>query len=370
MLSFKTIVSLKNRTLDMSNFDPNGVGIANGNIFGFPVTEEEAQIVITPIPWDATASYGKGTSNGPQAILEASTQLDFYHPRLDKAWVTKVYMSPVSEEWKAINDDLCDKAIEYIKFLEDGGVLENNRAFQTLVSTINETQNGLKDNLKERVTALLAQGKIPAVLGGEHSVPLGLIEALDAQGQSFGVLQIDAHADLRKAYEGFEQSHASIMYNVVQNCKNLECLVQVGIRDIAQSEVDLIENSQGKIKTFFDWEIKEAHYQGKTWHQIVTEIIDELPQNVYISFDIDGLKPYLCPNTGTPVAGGFELSEITYLFFQLIEKGKRIIAFDLNEVSPEENGDWNANVGARALWNLICVTEKSRRKYGSFPNYR
>ncbi len=351
-------------------FDPNGVGIANGNLFGFPVDENEAQIVITPIPWDATASYGKGTSNGPQAILDASPQLDFFHPKLENAWQTKVYMSPISSEWKAINDDLCEKALSYIQFLEEGGVLENNLAFKTLVQTIDETQNALKDNLKERAIELMKQGKVPAVLGGEHSTPLGLIEALDEQGQPFGVLQIDAHADLRNAYEGFQQSHASIMHNVVNNCKNLVKLVQIGVRDIAQSEVDFATQSNGKIKTFFDWDIREAQYNGKTWHQIVDKIIDQLPQNVYISFDIDGLKPNLCPNTGTPVAGGFELGEINYLLFQLIEKGKRIISFDLNEVAPEEDGDWNANVGARALWNLICVTEKSRRINGTFPNYR
>lgn len=351
-------------------FDPNGVGIANGNIFGFPVTEQEAQIIITPIPWDATASYGKGASEGPQAILEASPQLDFFHPRLENAWQTKVFMSAVSQDWKAINDDLCAKAIEYIQFLEDGGKLENNPAFQTLVGTISEAQTALKNNLKERALELIHQGKIPVVLGGEHSTPLGLIEALDEQGQPFAVLQVDAHADLREAYEGFEQSHASIMYNVVKNTKNLVKLVQVGIRDVAQSEIDLIRQSEGKINTFFDWDIKEAQFNGASWRQITDEIINELPENVYISFDIDGLKPYLCPNTGTPVVGGFELEEINFLFFRLIEKGKRIIAFDLNEVAPEEEGDWNANVGARALWNLICVTEKSRRLYGTFPNYR
>ena len=117
----------------MSQFDPNGVGIANGNIFGFPVTQEEATIVITPIPWDATASYGKGASDGPQVILDASTQLDFYHPQLQEAWATKVFMSPISTEWKKINADLCLKGMEYIRFLENGGKLENSVEFQGLI---------------------------------------------------------------------------------------------------------------------------------------------------------------------------------------------------------------------------------------------
>lgn len=342
------------------SFDPNGVGIANGNIFGFPVSEKEADIVIIPVPWDATASYGKGTSDGPEAILEASTQLDFYHPKLENAWATKVFMSEISEEWKKINRELSLKGMDYIRYLEEGGKLEEHKDFQQLVQVMSEAQTALKNNLKEKVAALLQEGKIPAVLGGEHSTPLGLIEAIDAQALPFGVLQIDAHADLRVAYEGFDQSHASIMYNVVKNCKHLEKLVQVGIRDVAQSEIDLINNTE-KIKTFFDWNIKEEQFAGKTWSQQVEEIIQQLPENVYISFDIDGLKPYLCPNTGTPVLGGFELDEINYLFFKLVESGKKIIAFDLNEVSPGNEGDWDANVGARALWNLVCATEKSRR---------
>lgn len=344
-------------------FDPNGVGIANGNIFGFPVKEKEANIVITPVPWDVTASYGKGTSRGPKIILEASTQLDFFHPKLNDAWKTKVFMSEVSREWMEINDELNTKTIEYIEFLEEGGDIQTNAAYQILLDDVNSTHEALKNNLKDRCIELFNQGKIPAVLGGEHSTVLGLIEATDAQNYPFGILQIDAHADLREAYEGFEQSHASIMFNALKNCTNLTSLVQVGTRDMAQSEVDL-SNEDERVTTFYDWKIKEELYEGKTWTQIVAEIIAKLPNNVYISFDIDGLKPYLCPNTGTPVAGGFELEEISYLFFKLIESGKKIVAFDLNEVAPEEDGDWNANVGARALWNLVCATEKSRLKNG------
>lgn len=341
-------------------FDPNGVGIANGNIFGFPVQEDEADIVIIPVPWDATASYGKGTSDGPQAILDASTQLDFYHPQLPEAWNTKVYMTPISEEWKQINTDLCIQAMEYIRFLEAGGQLTAESEYNDIVLQINETQQALRDNLKERSISLLNSGKMVAVLGGEHSTPLGLIEALDSLGQPFGVLQIDAHADLRDSYEHFSQSHASIMHNVVHRCENLEKLIQVGIRDVAHSEIELI-TSHPKIETFFDWEIKRRQYEGESWKSIVDSIIRQLPERVYISFDIDGLHPSLCPNTGTPVVGGFELDQINYLFFQLVEAGKKIIGFDLNEVAPGDQDDWDANVGARALWNLVCAAEKSRK---------
>lgn len=343
------------------SFDPNGVGIANGNLFGFPVIESEADIILIPVPWDATASYGKGASDGPQVILDASTQLDFYHPKLDKAYETKVFMTPISTEWKEINTKLCLEAVEYIDFLENGGKLEENKDFQKVVSEIAEAQNALKENLCTRATELINAGKLVGILGGEHSTPLGLIEAIDQQNKPFGILQIDAHADLRDAYEGFEQSHASIMFNALKNCKNLVKLVQVGIRDIAQSEIDLINNSNGRVSTFFDWNLKEEQFRGVTWASQIDQIISNLPDHVYISFDIDGLCPELCPNTGTPVAGGFKLEEINYLLFKLAESGKRIVGFDLNEVAPGNDNDWDANVGARALWNLICAVEKNRK---------
>jgi agmatinase len=344
----------------MSAFDPNGVGIANGNIFGFPYTESEATIVIVPTPWDATASYGKGTSNGPEAILEASTQLDFFHPDLDRAYDTKVYMSPVSQEWKEINAHCCEQGLEYIQYLESNGEEKAREKYQSVLDEINTAHEALRANLKERCLALIGQGKIPAVLGGEHSTPLGLIEALNETYADFGILQIDAHADLRDAYEGFHQSHASIMFNVLQHAKNMSKLVQVGIRDVSEREVFLSRDSD-RVQTYYDWNLKNEQYTGKTWAKQVDEMIAQLPQNVYVSFDIDGLKPELCPHTGTPVAGGFELQEISYLLFALANAGRRIIGFDLNEVAPGSEGDWDANVGARALWQLVCSCEKSRR---------
>jgi agmatinase len=342
-----------------TNFDPNGVGVANGNVFGFPVNEQEASIVIIPVPWDATASYGKGTSNGPQAVLDASTQLDFFHPQLPKAWNTKVFLTEISEEIKSINDQLCIDTEQYLSFLENGGSLAQNPAFKHIVQKVNEASEQLTNNLKERAISLINEQKIVAVLGGEHSTPLGLIQAIDAQQKPFGILHIDAHADLREAYEDFQESHASIMFNVLKTCKHLEKLVQVGIRDVAQSEVEIIEQD-ARVVTFFDWDIKRNEYEGMTWKKQVELILHNLPNEVYVSFDIDGLKPALCPNTGTPVAGGFELEQVTYLLFQLVESGRKIIGFDLNEVSNGRNGDWDANVGARALWNLVCATEKSR----------
>lgn len=341
-----------------NNFDPNGVGVANGNIFGFPVTEDEANIVILPVAWDVTASYGKGTSRGPEQLLEASTQLDFYHPLLKKAYNTKVYMAPISQEAIAVNDQFETQTASYISFLENGGSIVDQPTYKALLDEVLDAQKAIQFQLKERALALLKKGKIPAVLGGEHSVPLGLLEAFHEAGISFGVLQLDAHADLRNAYEGFEQSHASIFFNALK-FDRLTKLVQVGIRDVAEVEVNYEKECGSRVKTFYDWDIKAAQYKGKTWAQQVDEIIAELPQKVYISYDIDVLNPALCPNTGTPVPGGFALEELNFLLIELVKSGREIIGFDLCEVSNGKD-DWNANVGARALWGLVVATEMSR----------
>lgn len=341
------------------SFDPNGVGVANGNIFGFPVTENQADIVILPVCWDVTASYGKGTSRGPENILEASTQLDFYHPALKKAYLTKVYMGAISQEAIAVNDQFESRTSDYISFLENGGKLADDNQYKSLLEEVLAAQKAFQHQLKERAKKLIASGKIPAVLGGEHSVPLGLMEAFHESGINFGVLQLDAHADLRDAYEGFEQSHASIFYNALK-FDRLTKLVQVGIRDVAEVEVNLIESNNGRVKTFFDWIIKSEQYKGKTWAQQVDEIIAELPQKVYISYDIDALSPTFCPNTGTPVPGGFTVEELNYLIIELVKSGREIIGFDLCEVASGGD-DWDANVGARVLWGLVVATELSRR---------
>lgn len=346
----------------MSDFDPNGVGVANGNVFGFPVKESDANIVIMPVPWDVTTSYGKGTSNGPAQVLDASTQLDFYHPLCDKAYLTQVFMTPISEEAKKINDFFVPRTSEYITFLEDGGKLENAPAYQDLLSEVHQAQVAIQDSLRFRADELIKNGKIPAVLGGEHSVPLGLIQALADNHQSFGILQLDAHADLRDAYEGFEQSHASIFFNALK-IPQVTKLVQVGIRDVAESEVIIERESEERIKTFYDWELKANEYNGVTWKEQVQEILGNLPELVYISYDIDALQPELCPNTGTPVPGGFTLDQLSYLIMQLAQSGKKIIGFDLCEVANGSEGEWDANVGARALWSLVVATEISRRQH-------
>ena len=215
----------------------------------------------------------------------------------------------------------------------------------------------MRDNLKKRSAKAINDGQKVGVVGGEHSVPLGLIDALADKHASFGILQMDAHADLRKGYEGFAQSHASIMYNALQH-KSVASLVQVGVRDISQGEIDFIDADK-RITSFFDWDLKSRQFEGALWSDQCKDIVSSLPQKVYISFDIDCLKPHLCPNTGTPVPGGLEFEEAIYLLFEVVKSGRDIIGFDLCEVAPG-NTKVDAIVGGRILWNLCLVANYNK----------
>jgi agmatinase len=195
------------------------------------------------------------------------------------------------------------------------------------------------------------------LVGGDHSTPLGFMEALAEKHSEFGILQIDAHCDLRKAYEGFEFSHASIMYNALK-LRQVKKLVQVGIRDWCEEENNYIRSSKGRVVTFFDHAMKRSLYEGTSWKSLCDKIVSQLPKNVYVSFDIDGLDPKLCPSTGTPVPGGLEFEQAVYLIEQVVRKGKKIIGFDLNEVAPGAD-EWNGNVGARMLYKMCNLAAAS-----------
>ncbi len=331
----------------INTFDPNGLGI-KGNLFGLPFTPETSDLIIIPVPWEVTVSYHDGTALGPKAILEASSQIDLYFKGIIDAWKLGITMLPFPEDLYQENRNLRSLSLQHIASLRTTSAADDSN--KIIPSKINEACESLNVYVRNTAAKYLNDGKMVGLLGGDHSTPLGFLRALSERHDRFGILQIDAHADLRKAYEGFTYSHASIMFSALK-LPSVQRLVQVGIRDYCDEEVSVINRAMGRVVTFFDEDIKTQMYSGKTWEEICHEIINTLPQNVYISFDIDGLDPKLCPSTGTPVPGGFEFSQITYLIKQIALSGKRIIGFDLNEVAPGST-DWDANVGARILYQL------------------
>jgi len=336
---------------DLSKFDPNSVGNPNNNIFGLPFTEEDARLVIIPVPWEVTVSYRAGTARGPEHIFKASLQVDLFDPEYRDAWKQGFFMRDCDKKVLMKSDYLRREAELFINYISEGEDVNDNKFMCKTLKEVNAGALFLNNWVYEQTKDLLDAGKLVALLGGDHSTPLGFFKAIAEKHGDFGILQIDAHCDLRTAYEGFKYSHASIMYNALTEIPQLQKLVQIGIRDYCEEEFDYIQNNKNRVITFFDKDIREALYEGITWQTIVDRMIQDLPQKVYISFDIDGLDPKLCPNTGTPVQGGFETEQVFYLFKKLMQSGRQLIGFDLNEVGVSQD-EWDENVGARCLFKL------------------
>lgn len=344
----------------IENFNPNGV-TNNDGIFGLPFDENTAELIIVPVPWEVTVSYSPGTVEGPETVLNASYQVDLYQDDIHDAWKMGIHMLPIPVELTDKSKSYRILARNYIAWQESGAPVDATERFAAVPGIIDKACSEMNNWVYEQVKKLRSKGKMVALLGGDHSTPLGMIKALSEEFESFGILQIDAHADLRKAYEDFEYSHASISYNALK-FPQINTLVQVGIRDYCQSEA-ILAKENNRIHTFYDKDIKEDLYEGKAWKVICDDIVEQLPDDVYVTIDIDGFDPKLCPNTGTPVAGGFEMEQILYLMKQVVKSGKKIIGFDLVEVAPGPQGDeWDGNVGARILYRMANLYGASQGK--------
>ena len=336
---------------DLSQFDPNSVGNPNNNIFGLPFSEDDARLVILPVPWEVTVSYNGGTARAPEHIFKASLQVDLFDPEYKDEWRKGFFMRSCDKKILMKSDYLRKEAELYINYISEGEDVNDNKFMCKTLKEVNAGSTYLNEWVYEQTKDLMDKGKLVAVLGGDHSTPLGYFKAIAEKHGDFGMLQIDAHCDLRKGYENFKYSHASVMYNALEEIPQLKKLVQVGVRDYCAEEWDYIANSNHRVVTYFDREIKERQYEGQTWQQVADEMINHLPQKVFISFDIDGLDPKLCPQTGTPVQGGFETEQVFYLFKKIIKSGRHLVGFDLNEVGVSQD-EWDENVGARCLFKL------------------
>lgn len=343
----------------IESFDPSQPGLADASIFGLPFTSEESDIVIIPVPWEVTVSYGAGASDGPESILEASFQVDLHHQEFPELWKLGIFLDLNTETAQWADDSARFKSLAQpiISALENGENIDDNKSLKRDLETINNVCNELNQSVKARTLHWLSKGKKVVLLGGDHSTPLGYYQALATKNDDFGILHLDAHMDLRIAYEGFEYSHASIMYNALQ-IPQISKIVQVGIRDFCEQEVEVAMAENNRVLVHTDLDLKAESFRGVTWEQQCDVIINSLPQKVCISFDIDGMYPWYCPNTGTPVPGGFSFEQAAYLLSKLANSGKEIIGFDLVEVAPGDD-DWDGNVGARMLFHMCGVLAKN-----------
>ena len=343
--------------MEPKDFDPNGTGVDNGNYFGLPFTPEESALVLLSVPWDVTASYGEGAAYGPDAIIGASTQLDLYDPVNPGAWRRGIGTIPIDYSIQEGSALMREEAKKVMRNLESGKGLSdaiNNRR----INMINERSAQLNDKVYGEALQWLQQGKVVGLVGGDHSTPFGLIRALVEKWGQLSILHIDAHADLRPAYEGFVDSHASIMYNVMTRIAAIENLTQVGVRDQCDAEAEFAA-SHDRIVQMDDYTLASNEFKGMTWHEQCDRIIERLGRQVYVSFDIDGLSPENAPHTGTPVPGGLTFNKAVYLLDRLVQSGRRILGFDLVEVAPAAGNECDANVGARMLYKLCSLALKN-----------
>jgi agmatinase len=338
------------------SFDPNCAGDDERGIYGLPSTPEEAAVVLMPVPFDATTSYRPGAADGPRAILEASRQVDLYDVETGNPWQAGIAMLEEAREIRAWNREARPAAEK---------VMGSSRDTPAARNLVNDICDRVNQRVRSVVDSWLGAGKIVGTVGGDHGCVYGAISAHAMRYPGLGILHVDAHADLRRAYDGFQWSHASIMENVYRRETDVATLVQVGVRDLCEEERDLINGSHGRIVTHFDAELAGERFAGGSWAAQVARIIEPLPDDVYVSFDIDGLDPALCPNTGTPVPGGLSFHQASYLLGAVARSGRRIVGFDLVEVAPgADGGEWDGNVGARMLYKIIGWTLLSRAAAG------
>jgi len=327
------------------------------NIYDIPCKREDAAVVLVPVPWEATVSYGQGAAEGPEAIRIASAQLDVFDldfGRPDQAGIIMESADPEIQVWSAA-------AREKAAALIAQGEFPDLASSESLLLEVNTLSERLNQNVYEKARLILGQKKIPGIVGGDHSSPLGALRAYAESNRSFGILHIDAHHDLRKSYQGFRYSHASIMRNVCEELSGVSRIVQLGIRDFCEEEAEYAKNSKGRIVPLYDETLWSRKLNGESWSAITDSVLALLPENVWISFDIDGLDPRFCPGTGTPVPGGIEFREITFMLSKLANSGKTIGGFDLCEVSPSEGDcEWNGNVGMRLIYKLCGAALKSQ----------
>jgi agmatinase len=332
-------------------FDPSAAALPGSGIYGLPHGEADAAVVLVPVPFEATTSYGGGAAGGPEAIRAASRQIDLFDVETGRPYEAGIHMLPSPEHIAALDARARADAAPVIAA---GGAEHGGPELAAAAARVNAASAEVNAWVEGEVARLLGAGRRVGVVGGDHSVAFGAIAAHARRFPGLGVLHVDAHADLRHAFEGFEHSHASILFNVMEHVAGVAKLVQVGIRDVSEEEAAYADASRGRIVMHHDALLAAARADGETWGAQVRRIVEALPREVYVTFDIDGLDPTLCPHTGTPVPGGLSFHEACALVAGVVKSGRRIVGLDLVEVAPGPDGDeWDGNVGARLLYKMI-----------------
>ncbi len=326
------------------------------SLFGQNPSYENAQLILLAVPWSVTASFGGGAEKGPELIASASSQMDFFSIEGDDVRNKGIYFQKAEQWVYDLNQKTREEALPIIQLEEKAP----GSFPPALIDKVNVACTQMRDWVFQESQNIHENGKLFGLVGGDHSVSEGAIQYFSkAYKGDFGLLHIDAHADLRKAYQGFKHSHASVMYNIMDRSNGEPIptvLTQVGVRDYSKEEFLLIQ-ANSNIHTFFDSQIKSQLFEGQTWQSIVEKIVETLPEQVYISLDVDGLQPHLFPHTGTPVPGGLSFEQTCYLLLKLKQSGKKLIGFDFVEVAGPSSKSYllDGQNAARLLYKLCQI---------------
>lgn len=339
-------------------FDPNGAIPDNGNYFGIPLEPQDGALVLISAPWDLSLKVRNGSSYAPDAIIEASRSVDFFEPMAPHSWRKGIATVPIDYSIQDLSHRLRSDAERVVKVYRQGGTAFDGLVYERSLRRVNEGYATLNANIYEQSKTWLDKGKIVGLVGGDQSTAYGHIRAVAEHHGKIGILNIDSSCNLKRCHQGFEFSHASVMYNVLRDIPQVERLVGVGVRAFSPEEWERVE-TDSRIKLFTGQSIWTRHFEGTLWSTIANEIIEELPENVYVSLDINGLTIECSPHTGMVVAGGIRFPEVVYLLGKIVDSGRRIVGFDLSEVVPDMEDKTDAAIAARLLYNICSMALKN-----------
>src|SRR5262245_4099442 len=302
---------------------PPGVPWPTGLPHNFGGLEDEfaslsaARAVVLPVPYDATTTYQGGTRLGPAAILAASRNMELYDEEVGAVYRSGIHTLPELEPAA-------------------------------------EGPEAMVARVEQAVGWILDQGKLPAMLGGEHSITAGAVRAAAKRQRGLSVLQIDAHGDMRDEYLGTPHSHACVMRRV----RELVPAASVGIRSLSEEEASYLAEHPQPI-----WSVRQFRALGRRWEPILASLTD----HVFVTFDLDGLDPSFLPATGTPAPGGLDWSEVVDLLRAVSERA-RIVGFDVVELSPLPGHVASDFLAARLVYRLIGLAlGRDARTAGEAP---
>lgn len=328
-----------------------------GFYFNDATQVEDAEVVIVSVPWSVTSDYGRGATYTPDAIIDVSAKSGVYDALSGVNLKGRIATAVIDYNIQEISEQLGRDAERVDDYLGGGTTPLPKEYIMRKKGAIDEGFSEMQKSTYQQVKQYAEMGKVVAVVGGDHSVAYGAVKAVAECYEGVGVLFIDAHADFEISTAGYNYTHRTIARNIIEEIDSVERVVEVGVRDVSQEEMTLVQSSP-KVDIFLAESLAAARFEGRSWKELCQEVVSKLPQRVYISFDIDALKIEFCQNTNAPVPGGMTFDEVIYLIGCVAASGREIVGFDISEVVPDLEDRMDATVAARLLGKMCVVAIK------------